>query len=504
MPFHDIAPSSSSSSSSSSSTVAPPKSFSALGAAGHTVVTADCFQRYNGTRSASLGRGLYKATSHVGSAFWKGTSTLINKTVDGTANGGVFGFAKGLGLGMWGFGSHTVKGAFRSVGSITNVVGEMMLGMDPHFSLDGFVILTNYRIVWTSTAGDTLDVPLASLLTIETAVTAPHVLLVDCKHLMRPQFAFENEDVCQEFINATLALYAEENRGFSTVHFDVIMKTTNALLFAQEQQEKTRDNFYNAHADYTRLGLTGEKWMYVENAEYVRFPTYPSTFVVPKGLTESDLDELRSYRSASRIPAVVWLHPLTQATLCRCAQPCAGLSGFTADGDKKLVALLQMNNNNNSNSNNSSSSSTGVFHFFDARSQIAAAGNFAQGKGTEDIRNYPHTMLHHCDIANIHGVRSSYMSLASICQPNAPLDIMSLQRTLWLSHCSSILTAAQHIAAILCTGESVMVHCSDGWDRTSQLAGLVEIVLDPYYRTLQGFLELIDKEWYDTYAHIYI
>lgn len=32
-----------------------------------------------------------------------------------------------------------------------------------------------------------------------------------------------------------------------------------------------------------------------------------------------------------------------------------------------------------------------------------------------------------------------------------------------------------------------MVHCSDGWDRTPQIVALAELLLDPYYRTVEGF-----------------
>eukprot|EP01103_Thecamoeba_quadrilineata_P007129 TRINITY_DN1690_c0_g1_i3.p1 TRINITY_DN1690_c0_g1~~TRINITY_DN1690_c0_g1_i3.p1 ORF type:complete len:689 (-),score=109.67 TRINITY_DN1690_c0_g1_i3:128-2194(-) len=42
---------------------------------------------------------------------------------------------------------------------------------------------------------------------------------------------------------------------------------------------------------------------------------------------------------------------------------------------------------------------------------------------------------------------------------------------------------------------AVIVHCSDGWDRTAQIVSLAEILLDPHYRTMHGFQELIDKEW---------
>lgn len=40
-----------------------------------------------------------------------------------------------------------------------------------------------------------------------------------------------------------------------------------------------------------------------------------------------------------------------------------------------------------------------------------------------------------------------------------------------------------------------MIHCSDGWDRTAQLTSLAQVLLDPYYRTTEGFVVLVEKEW---------
>lgn len=31
----------------------------------------------------------------------------------------------------------------------------------------------------------------------------------------------------------------------------------------------------------------------------------------------------------------------------------------------------------------------------------------------------------------------------------------------------------------------VLVHCSDGWDRTPQIVALAKLLLDPYYRTTE-------------------
>jgi hypothetical protein len=41
----------------------------------------------------------------------------------------------------------------------------------------------------------------------------------------------------------------------------------------------------------------------------------------------------------------------------------------------------------------------------------------------------------------------------------------------------------------------VLVHCSDGWDRTSQLAALSQLILDSHYRTIEGFEVLIEKDF---------
>ena len=41
----------------------------------------------------------------------------------------------------------------------------------------------------------------------------------------------------------------------------------------------------------------------------------------------------------------------------------------------------------------------------------------------------------------------------------------------------------------------MLVHCSDGWDRTSQLVALSQLVLDSHYRTIEGFEALIEKDF---------
>ena len=57
------------------------------------------------------------------------------------------------------------------------------------------------------------------------------------------------------------------------------------------------------------------------------------------------------------------------------------------------------------------------------------------------------------------------------------------------------MSCSERVASLLEKGEGVLVHCSDGWDRTAQVCATAQLIIDPYYRTLRGFATLVEKEW---------
>lgn len=64
--------------------------------------------------------------------------------------------------------------------------------------------------------------------------------------------------------------------------------------------------------------------------------------------------------------------------------------------------------------------------------------------------------------------------------------LSALENTRWLQHLSVMLKAATLVcSAVEREGRPVLVHCSDGWDRTPQIVALAKVLLDPYYRTLE-------------------
>jgi hypothetical protein len=70
-----------------------------------------------------------------------------------------------------------------------------------------------------------------------------------------------------------------------------------------------------------------------------------------------------------------------------------------------------------------------------------------------------------------------------------------LEATHWFEYLVSILNGATRIAQLIVKKHSVLIHCSDGWDRTPQVCSLAQILLDKEYRTTKGFCILIEKEW---------
>lgn len=123
----------------------------------------------------------------------------------------------------------------------------------------------------------------------------------------------------------------------------------------------------------------------------------------------------------------------------------------------------------------------------DARTRTVALANRVKGGGYEYSEYYTNCEIQFMNIENIHVIRSSFQSLRLLCQSinDNKLLLSQLENTKWLHHLSGILKAAcTVISAIDQHAKPVLIHCSDGWDRTPQILTLAKLLLDPYYRTI--------------------
>ena len=136
---------------------------------------------------------------------------------------------------------------------------------------------------------------------------------------------------------------------------------------------------------------------------------------------------------------------------------------------------------------------------YDCRPKLNAMANRLNGGGYENMDHYDNVDLTFCEIDNIHKARNSLNGMYSLCLSDKINDNnkfwASIDSTGWLTFIYLLLRNAYEISQLLQDNNSVLIHCSDGWDRTSQLSALTQILLDPFYRTINGFAVLIEKDW---------
>ena len=130
----------------------------------------------------------------------------------------------------------------------------------------------------------------------------------------------------------------------------------------------------------------------------------------------------------------------------------------------------------------------------DARPTKSAMMNSINGAGMMVIEHYPGCERIHLGIENIHNVRHSYLRIFELMAKGLPLRTAKMEAG-WMQHFETIMLGVQMIVEHLERGVAVLVHCSDGWDRTAQLVSLAQICLASRYRTIEGLIALIEREW---------
>ncbi|CAK8683624.1 phosphatidylinositol-3,5-bisphosphate 3-phosphatase MTMR2-like [Clavelina lepadiformis] len=368
-----------------------------------------------------------------------------------------------------------------------------------HFfgAIAGKMIVTNYKLYFYNESDKdrdvTIEVPLCTITRVEkvgganTASRAaegknPYGLKVFCKDLRVLSFVMRQEN-------------RQRRTLYEKLQEQCFPLSNKLQFFAFSFKEDFGDDgagwsVYNSKAEYQRQGLPAEGWRLTKaNFKYELCDTYPQLLAVPSPATDDDLKQVAQFRSRGRIPVLSWIHPESQASITRCAQPLCGISSKRSRDDERYVHLILEANPH-----------AHKLLIFDARPQANAVANVARGGGYEKSEAYTTSELIFCDIHNIHVMRESLRKLQDTCLTAHPIDdkhwLSNLEQSQWLLHIKTILAAATKITHHVETAKaSVLVHCSDGWDRTAQLTSLSMIMLDSYYRTLEGFEVLIEKEW---------
>ncbi|XP_070484670.1 phosphatidylinositol-3,5-bisphosphate 3-phosphatase MTMR3 isoform X9 [Equus przewalskii] len=413
---------------------------------------------------------------------------------------------------------------------------------------DAIIALSNYRLhikfkeslvntASQSTASE-IPVPLQLIESVECRdIFQLHLTCKDCK-VIRCQFStFEQ---CQEWLkrlNNAIRPPAKIEDLFSFAYHAWCME-----VYASEKEqhgdlcrpgEHVTSRFKN---EVERMGFDmNNAWRISNiNEKYKLCGSYPQELIVPAWITDKELESVASFRSWKRIPAVVYRHQSNGAVIARCGQPEVSWWGWRNADDEHLVqsvakacasdsrsggSKLSTRNSprdfpnpgdlsdvdfDSSLSNTSGAESLAIqpqkLLILDARSYAAAVANRAKGGGCECPEYYPNCEVVFMGMANIHSIRRSFQSLRLLCtqMPDPGNWLSALESTKWLHHLSVLLKSALLVVhAVDRDQRPVLAHCSDGWDRTPQIVALAKLLLDPYYRTIEGFQVLVEMEWLD-------
>lgn len=228
----------------------------------------------------------------------------------------------------------------------------------------------------------------------------------------------------------------------------------------------------------------GDMWRICElNAEFKVSPTYPRLFAVPAGASDDMVRAVCEYRSMGRLPILAWRSHATGAVIVRSSQPQSGIFGKRCEADDDFLAMIAR-----------SSVDGTTLRVIDARPRKNAMGNRVKGGGYEGHLVKDGT-LSFAGIERIQVMRRSVEQYAAAFETGRA-DPALVEKSGWLEHVRLVLDASAQAARLShCQGQSVLVHCSDGWDRTAQIASLAQVIADPFFRTFTGFAMLLEKEW---------
>ena len=261
----------------------------------------------------------------------------------------------------------------------------------------------------------------------------------------------------------------------------------NALTRCKNLKQKFEINgweIYDFNKEFERQKVDFKYTNYIiDNSNFQFCPTYPKKIIVPN-MSKQDLEKCAYFRTKKRIPTLTYKHK-NGFCIWRSSQT---KSGFMGKSEKDVTFLTKI------------SESSKKLIVYDARPKLNAMANKLKGAGYENTNNYPNINMEviFCGIPNIHAVRSSYEKMLTNISYNNDNEygvISNLPSASWYETIILILKSGFQIYNSINNKCTVLIHCSDGWDRTAQLACTSQLLLDKYYRTLQGFICLIEKDW---------
>uniref|UniRef100_A0A3B5A596 Myotubularin related protein 7 n=1 Tax=Stegastes partitus TaxID=144197 RepID=A0A3B5A596_9TELE len=305
-------------------------------------------------------------------------------------------------------------------------------------------------------------------------------LIIHCKNFQVLHFVVPRERECQD-VHLSLQRLSQPESYEELYCFSYKPNV-------DEVERRQEWDFLDLKADYSRMGLPNSLWkLSPVNRHHKVSDTYPADLFVPESATPPIIMGSSKFRSRGRFPALSYYSKENNATICRSSQPLSGFSARCLEDEQMLEAILRSNPRSD------------FMYVVDTRPKVSP---LCLRNG---LQKYSTTLyvqvgfIFHAGFCQLHVLISDSCVVVTVCELRSPSmsDFLEgLESSGWLKHIKAVLDAGIFIAkAVAEEGISVLVHCSDGWDRTAQVCSVASVLLDPYYRTLRGIMVLIEKDW---------
>uniref|UniRef100_A0A0N4ZN49 Myotubularin phosphatase domain-containing protein n=1 Tax=Parastrongyloides trichosuri TaxID=131310 RepID=A0A0N4ZN49_PARTI len=325
--------------------------------------------------------------------------------------------------------------------------------------------------------------------------SSKYKITISTKHFLTLVFIICKEKECQDLydslIRASIINNISEVFAFRNIKPEINDKIgeSNNLLCWKRLDWKQEFKRQKISSQWKRSNF---------NHDFDNCDTYPSDLWFPSKVSLQVLIGSSKYRARSRLPVLTYFHSPTEASIVICAKSVQGYSASCIEDEELIKVICETNvnknqlyiidiqNYTNNTKHNVEKSEEGIV--LEINSDFEEITNEQE---ENDISTYSF------DIDNIHIVRNSCskLILATTCEGTHSEYLDLLCESEWHKHLKAILDCSIFIKNSIIKGVSCLVQCTNGWDRTIQTATLAQLMLDPFYRTLEGFQVLIEKDW---------
>lgn len=305
-------------------------------------------------------------------------------------------------------------------------------------------------------------------------------LQIVCKNMRVLWFSFKNTDKDSgRQVTNTLLHHVYPKRHSLLFAYDFLSQSSKhpngSTPSPLKQMKKTRlfRSMDDWNQELERTSCTGQWRITLLNESFDPCPHLPRYLVVPKSVTDSHLlQSLRSFRNEG-FPVWTWAAKNGVAALVRMAELLAGVTDRTQENT--LMEKVRESHPN---------------------------------------RRAPEILYLDRDCPSPAQVRLSYLKVRDMCTPTTWQQLRAqdarfyslLEASRWLQHVSQCLKMAVRGAQIMLGGDggagaaaspprTVVLQEGNGQDMNCVVAALIQILLDPYARTIHGFQSLLQKEF---------